>query len=269
MEVATLARMHPGRLCPAIGLGMPRWMAEMGLAPPSALEAVRGCVAALRGLLAGEEITRTDGPFTYDHIKLTHPLMTPVPIWMGVSGPAMLRLAGQIADGVVVSVMAGVDYVRWAHERLAEGASQAGRTPSDIGMNVYTFMSVDQDGERARAAVRQRLAQYLAARPDSPLTRAYGIADHVQRLAVGGPDQVERLMPAEWVEDLCVAGNPPECAAKINRLLDAGADAVTLYSCPVERAEEVIRLTGETVLPLIAARPSPSLPDLASRSTSA
>jgi alkanesulfonate monooxygenase SsuD/methylene tetrahydromethanopterin reductase-like flavin-dependent oxidoreductase (luciferase family) len=254
MEISTLTRMHPGRLVPAVGLGLPRWMAQMGLTPESSLGAVRAAVTNLRRLLAGEEVTSSDGPFSYDRIRLAHPLPDgPPPVWMGVSGPAMLRLAGEVADGVVISVMAGVDYIRWARERLAEGASRVGRDADEISMNVFAFMSVDDEPKRAKTAVRKSLAYYLAGRPDGPVPRAYGITEELQRLAAGGPGAVEQHMPEQWVDDLAVAGDPAECARKIARLLDAGADQVSIYACPVERAADVIRLTGTQVLPLTVA----------------
>ena len=33
MEIATLARVHPGRIRPGIGLGVPGWLGQMGLMP--------------------------------------------------------------------------------------------------------------------------------------------------------------------------------------------------------------------------------------------
>jgi 5,10-methylenetetrahydromethanopterin reductase len=252
MEISTLARMHPGRVIPAVGLGLPRWMAQMGLTPESSLAAVRAAVTNLRLLLSGQEVTTSDGPFSYDQIKLTHPLPDAhPPVWMGVSGPAMLRLAGEIADGVVISVMAGVHYIRWARERLAEGATRTGRDADAIAMNVFAFMSVDEDPARAKAAARHSLAYYLSGRPDGPVPGAYGITEELQRLAADGADAVEQRMPEQWVDDLAVAGDPDECAAKIKRLLDAGADQVSLYACPVERAADVIHMTGTKVLPLL------------------
>jgi 5,10-methylenetetrahydromethanopterin reductase len=254
MEVSTLARIHPGRLVCGVGLGLPRWVGQMGLTPPSALGAVRACVTTVRALLAGEEVSGEHGPFTFDGIRLAHPVPDAAPpLWMGVSGPNMLRLAGEVADGVIVSVMAGVDYIRWARERIAEGA--AGRPGVHHDMTVFTFMCVDdEDPRRARAAVRHRLAYYLAGRPDSPVTRAYGITEELQRLAQGGAAQVERDMPEAWVDDLAVSGDAAECAAKIDRLLDAGADTVALFPSPVDRAQDIVRAAGETVLPLLRTR---------------
>src|SRR5215210_2513018 len=50
MEIATLDRAFPGRLMPAVGLGVPGWLEQMGLKPRSALGAVRECVTAVRTL---------------------------------------------------------------------------------------------------------------------------------------------------------------------------------------------------------------------------
>src|SRR5919202_6603186 len=54
MEIATLARIHPGRLRPGIGLGVPSWVRQMRLMPRSRVGAMRECVSSLRRLLAGE-----------------------------------------------------------------------------------------------------------------------------------------------------------------------------------------------------------------------
>jgi alkanesulfonate monooxygenase SsuD/methylene tetrahydromethanopterin reductase-like flavin-dependent oxidoreductase (luciferase family) len=75
------------------------------------------------------------------------------------------------------------------------------------------------------------------------------IADELWEMAQGGPERILREMPDAWVEDLVVAGDPEECAAKIQRLLDAGADSVALFPMPVERAAEVVELTAAEVLP--------------------
>lgn len=256
MEIATLDRMFPGRVRPAIGLGMPKWMIQMGLNPPSSIAALRSCVTALRVLLAGEEHTADDGPYSFDRIRLEHPILGPVPpLLMGVSGPEMLRLAGEIADGVLVSVMAGVDYLNWARERIAEGAETAGVDPDTRGMTVYAFMSVCDDGDASRAAVRHRLAFYLAGRPDGPVVRAYGISDELKKLAAdGGAERVERDMPDQWVEDLAISGTPAECAAKIERLFDAGATEIGILPAPAAQATSIIEMAGEQVLPLLRDR---------------
>jgi len=128
MEVATTARAHPGRFLPGIGLGVPAWMRQMGLMPRSPLTAMRECVTGLRRLLRGEEVTENGEVFTFDGVRLVYPQTEPVPIHMGVLGPKMLQLSGEIADGSVLSVGAGVEYVTWARGQIDVGRERAGRT---------------------------------------------------------------------------------------------------------------------------------------------
>ncbi len=128
MEVSTLARMHPGRVRPGIGLGVPSWVRQMHLMPRSRVGAMRECVSALRRLLAGEELTEEGEYFSFNQVKLTYPPPDPVPVFMGIIGPKMLHLSGEIADGTIGSVMAGTRYLAWAREQIAAGQAATGRS---------------------------------------------------------------------------------------------------------------------------------------------
>lgn len=248
MEVATMSRMHPGRVWPGVGLGVPAWVHQMHLMPASQLAAMRECVTALRRLLDGEELNEQGATFGFTGVKLTHPAPAGVPVHMGVIGPKMLRLAGEIADGTVGSVLAGEAYIRWAREQIAEGQAAGGRTEHHR-FSAFVMYAVDRDAQAAKEALRGMMAFYLAAVPKSAMTDVYGVAEELAKIAQGGPEQVLREMPSEWLEDLVVAGDPDECAAKLRRLLDAGADSVVLFPMPVDRAAEVVELTAREVLP--------------------
>ena len=248
MECATLARLHPGRFWPGVGLGVPFWLQQMGLMPRSPLRAVRECVESLRRLLAGEELT-ADGLFTFDQVALTHLPEEELPIYLGMVGPKGLELSGRIADGTVLSVLAGVDYVRWARQRIVAGAAAADRGSDPHRVVTYVLYSVDADGRAAREAVREATAFYLAAMPDNALSEVYGIQPQLQELIAAG--DLARELPAAWVDDLAVAGDPDEAAAKIRALLDAGSDSVCLWLFPLDRGEEILELTAREVLPRI------------------
>jgi 5,10-methylenetetrahydromethanopterin reductase len=249
MEVSTLARMHPGRVRPGIGLGVPSWVRQMHLMPRSRVGAMRECVSALRRLLAGEELTEQGEYFSFNEVKLTYPPPDPVPVFMGIIGPKMLHLSGEIADGTIGSVMAGTRYLAWARERIAAGRAAAGRNGAAHPFAAFTMFSIDPDGERARAAIRPTMAFYLAADPVNAMTEVYEIAEKTGALAEDGPAAVEAGIEEAWLEDLVVAGNPDECTEKIQALLAAGADTVVLFPTPAERAEEMLRLAAAEVLP--------------------
>jgi alkanesulfonate monooxygenase SsuD/methylene tetrahydromethanopterin reductase-like flavin-dependent oxidoreductase (luciferase family) len=251
MELATLGRTSPGRLVPAIGLGLPDWLRQMGLYPRSPLGAMRDCVTSVRRLLAGEELNSDGGSFHFDRVRLSFP--SPMPLHMGIMGPRMLELSGEIADGTVLSVLASPSYVEWARARIAAGAQRAGRAEHHR-LSTFALFAVDEDGERAREQMRPFLALFLETVAKSTLVTGLGIGDELEELMAGGPGTVEREMPAAWMEELAVAGDPAECAAKIHRLLAAGADTVELFPAPPERATEFIALAAERVLPLVGTR---------------
>ena len=246
MEVATLARAHPGRFQIGIGHGLPSWVAQMGLTPRSALRALDECVGGVRRLLDGETVDEATGQFRFDSIALTHPPNGPVPILTGVLGPRSLELSGRIADGTVVSVLAGAAYLR----RLQE---YVGRTrPAGAArylLPTFALFSIDRDGAAARAAVRPMLAFYLAALgAQNPLTEPYGynaaIADMLSR---GGAELIEAEMPDAWIDELAVAGDPDEVGRRIQALGDAGATSVVLSPVDADHADAQLKLYADTV----------------------
>lgn len=248
MELASLGAAHPGRFVPGVGLGVPAWMRQMGLMPDSPLTAVRECVTMVKRLLAGETVTEAGSVFESHDVGLVYGAPTDLPVRMGVSGPRMLQLAGEVADGSILSVGAGTDYVRWARERTDEGRARAGRTDHHA-MTVFTIYAVDADGDRARAAARSTLAFYKAAGGRNALTEVAGISDQVeQMLARGGKEAVEAEMPDEWVDALTTAGTPTDVVAGIRALLEAGADSVALVPADPTRLEETIELTASEVI---------------------
>ena len=251
MEAATLARMHPGRVRLGVGLGVPDWLRQVGLYPRSPLTALREAVPLMRRLLAGETITVDGEFFSCREVGLTHVPPDPPPIYMGATGPKMLALSGEVADGTLVSVLAGTAYIRWLRERIATGEAARG-VGAAHRVVAFALYAVDRDANRAKAALRDLVAFYLAVDPKSALTDVYGITDELLDMVTRGADDapatVAREMPDCWLDDLVVAGDPDECAAKLRSLLDAGADSVCLFPVGDDPAD-TLGLTARDVLP--------------------
>lgn len=248
MEIATLDRAFPDRLMPAVGLGVPGWLAQMGVTPASALGAVRDCLTVLETLLAGGEAGST-GTFRADKIRLAHPPARRIPLQTGVSGPKMLQLSGELADGTLLSVLAGAGYIRWAREQIDKGRARSGTTRPPHRVTTFALCAVDDDSSVARANAREAVAFYLAAGGPNALTEAYGINDELRALLADGPERFARRMPDRWVDDLAVAGNPEECGRKIQALLDAGSDHVALFPTPAANAQRTLTALATHLLP--------------------
>jgi len=112
MEVATLARMFPGRFVPGVGHGVQEWMGQAGVRVASPLTLLREHTVALRRLLAGEEVTTSGRYVSLDAVRLDWPPVEPVPLWLGGVGPRSLALAGELGDGLILANALTPDDVR-------------------------------------------------------------------------------------------------------------------------------------------------------------
>ncbi|TYB46349.1 LLM class flavin-dependent oxidoreductase [Actinomadura chibensis] len=226
MELATLAGIYPGRLTAGVGVGVPDWLDQMGVRPAKPLTSIKDVVAALRTLFAGETLDLKDASFVAEGIRLEHPPARPPAVFAGVGGPKALSTAGRIADGAVLSVLAGDDYVRWAAERVATGAPAP-----DFGLVTYAFVSMDDDPAAARRRLRGLFGIYLLSGPRNPMTEAHGIAAEAERLAALPFEDAVARIPDAWLDELAVVGTPADCAARIEALAAAGSTSIAL--CPV------------------------------------
>src|SRR5262245_20081120 len=141
MEIAGLARLHPGRFVAALGHGVEPWMRQIDARPPDRLAALEEIVGAVRSLLAGETLS-VDGSYVHLHdVTLGHPPAEPPPILIGTTGPRGLAAAGRSADGILLAEGAVPEAVRWARAK-ARGSTTV----------VYSWLSLDDDRSAAAAA---------------------------------------------------------------------------------------------------------------------
>lgn len=125
MELATLARLYPGRLLPGIGHGVQDWMAQAGAKVASPMTLLREYAVALRALLAGEEVTVSGRYVKLDRVRLRYPPTEPLPLLMGGFGEKTLRLSAELADGVLLA-RGGAEAVGRMRGVLDETGSRAG-----------------------------------------------------------------------------------------------------------------------------------------------
>ncbi len=259
MEMATLSRMYPGRdvIC-GIGLGVPQWLRQMNVLPKSPLRAMRECVESVAALLQGEELNIHGEYFQFEHIKLAFPPHKKIPIYMGVVGPKLLALSGEICDGSFLSVDASPQYVSWAREQIDVGARRVGRNPNEHKVTTLALFAIDSDGRKARERIRYITAWWMAAMGANALTTAYRIEDQIRDMIARSGSTVDeqaetiaREMPESWLRELVIAGDPEECAQMIERFWDAGSDSVVLFPCPVTESEAVFRTAAKELLPLL------------------
>jgi alkanesulfonate monooxygenase SsuD/methylene tetrahydromethanopterin reductase-like flavin-dependent oxidoreductase (luciferase family) len=114
MEVATLARLFPGRFVPAAGHGVLDWMDQAGAQAASPMALLREWVTAVRALLHGQTVTVSGRYVRLREVALDWPPDAAAPLLVGARGPKTLALAGEVADGVVLDGGTTPDGVRRA-----------------------------------------------------------------------------------------------------------------------------------------------------------
>jgi alkanesulfonate monooxygenase SsuD/methylene tetrahydromethanopterin reductase-like flavin-dependent oxidoreductase (luciferase family) len=119
MEVATVARLYPGRFVPAAGHGVQSWMEQVGARAASPMTLLREWVVAVRALLHGETVTTFGSYVRLDGVGLDWPPTVVPPLLVGARGPRTLALAGEVADGVVLDAASSPDAVRGMVARTA------------------------------------------------------------------------------------------------------------------------------------------------------
>ncbi|MBQ1094484.1 LLM class flavin-dependent oxidoreductase [Streptomyces sp. B93] len=214
MEAAALHRMFPGRPVLVVGHGVQDWMGQVGARAGSPLTLLREQLDALRALLRGERVT-TEGRYVrLDGVALDWPPAQAPEVLAGATGPRTLRLAGEAADGTLLTSATSADGVGKARVLIDEGRASAGRTDAHRVV-VYVLAAT---GPGAEARLRAELA-------------AEGLAD---------------------VPELGVAGDAGAVAKAVRRYAEAGADTVILQPTADEPDPEgFVRFVAEDVRPLV------------------
>jgi 5,10-methylenetetrahydromethanopterin reductase len=253
MEIGALQELSGGRIVPGVGAGVGSWMRQMGFDYGSPLTVMREGVELTRRLLAGESVTVEGRLFNLSGVKLQFPTAA-TSVLLGAVGPKALRLGGEIADGIVLSVLAGPRYVRWACDRVDEGRQLSGRSQQKRLVVAYLFLALAETRVAARDLVRPIVAEYLSAGGINPLSREAGIPDalmaELNSEYMRGRVPVERISD-EMVDEVAAAGPAEHCARWIADLASAGADVVALMPISGDEVPQAVRRIGEQVLPLL------------------
>ncbi len=236
----TLDDLAPNRIICGIGAWWDPLAKNVGIERKKPLKAMRETIEVMKKLLAMERVT-FHGEFHHvDGIELdvVHGSREPrhVPIMIGATGDAMMELAGEIADGVVLNYCVPPEYNLEALKHLEVGLKKSGRKVDDIDRPQLVVCSVDQDHHRAVQAAKELLTQYLAQQPH--IAKASGTPEEtVKKIQsiLGWPATKEQIheamhfVPDDLIERITASGTPDEVRKKVNEYRRNGATCPILY----------------------------------------
>ena len=142
-------------------------------------------------MLAGETVDYDGHSFQTRDLSLKFPTRNDIPIVLAADGPHMLRLAGEVADGVMIAHCVSPKILAEKLAYVHEGRSRAGQR--DLRVVARLDACLGRDREAALHQVKRRLAWYLWFRyPTIPYLEQHGLTlppELDRRFREAGPAQ--------------------------------------------------------------------------------
>ena len=267
MSAGTLSELTGGRFVLGIGSGgayRPRARQALGLPRLSALSMMRDYLVTTRALLAGEEVDYEGPVVTLKEVRLGIDPPPRTPVYLGALGPEMLRLSGELSDGVALN-WCTPEQIAWSRERIAEGAARASRAPAEVRVAEYIRICVDDDEVVARRAFARSVMGYaLGDRVPTERERALGYRAHFERMGFtealaeldgmrgrgASSDEVADAFPSELLRRVGYYG-PAAGAAEAFRGLAEGLDTAIVRVVAARPGVDSVRSVMDACRPAL------------------
>jgi alkanesulfonate monooxygenase SsuD/methylene tetrahydromethanopterin reductase-like flavin-dependent oxidoreductase (luciferase family) len=215
--VATLDQPSGGRAVLGLGTGhAPALTAGHGARFARPLARMREYVTLIKAILRGDS-ELPPAPLTgVRHFRLETAGRADLPVYVAALGPRMCRLAGAVADGVLLN-WATPSYVAEALAQVRAGAERRGRDPATIDVACYVRVAVGAD-DLTRHALAHELARYIHMPFYRALFDGSGFAAHTGAVAAAYAEDADRaahLVPDAMLEALTVAGDARAVRARL------------------------------------------------------
>lgn len=230
-SAASMADAAPGRFVLGIGTSSNVIVEEWnGIAFDRPYQRVRDTVTFLRAALAGEKVTEEYDTFSVSGFRLGTVSEHQPPIMVAALRQQMLRLAGRIADGVIINWL-GPDDVTKVVKVVRDAASGQQRE-----VVARLFVIVTEDRDAALATARRAIAAYL----NVPVYRAFhewlgrtdAMANHWLRWEAGDRRGALEEIPEAVVDDLVISGSIEHCRAQVSKYFRNGVTTAVLSLLP-------------------------------------
>ena len=248
MCAAGAAAVSNGRFMLGLGVGNRHAVeTSQGIPYSRPMTRLRETITIVRRLLQGEEVNRQGQVFNLAKASLGGAAPSgKVPIYIAALGPRMLEMAGEMADGVLLS-WTGPSSLKSAIQKVHQAAAKAGRDPSQVKIAGYVRTSVARDQAAARSSLRDQIARYTHNPYYRSFFRLSGFQlemDEAEQALERGDDAgaVGAISP-RMEKELGIIGSPAECREMLGEIQSLGLQQLVVAPLPVGDPRECYRET--------------------------
>ncbi|TXT54129.1 MAG: hypothetical protein BAJATHORv1_90078 [Candidatus Thorarchaeota archaeon] len=221
----TLNELNEGKFILGIGIGGIQDLKKKGISLEKPVSALEDAIETLRSLWRGEIVTIKNAYFHLDGFKLRMKKLEEVPIFLGVRGPQMLKLAGEYADGVILSGPRG--YLRDAIKSVNQSAQKNNRSPPYKVVWLATIpTSQTEDNKLAKRVV----SLIIADTPESVTDKLDIDRDRIEKIRQAveknGAEAGVSLITAEILDTFAISGTPDHMIDQYEDLWKMGVNEV-------------------------------------------
>ena len=253
----TLHRLSRGRFMPGIGRGIAPLQQAFGI-PPITTAQMEDFVGLMRRLWHGELIVNHEGPAgSWPLLHLDATFDEDIPMSLVAFGPESLALGGRAFDAVILHTFFTEETLQRAIGVVKRSAEMAGRDPDTVAVwSCLATVDDDIDDELRLRKTVGRLATYLQGYGDllvatnrwDPGVLARFRADAIVSSVPGAIDvlasadqlaHIATLLPDEWLAP-SATGSAQQCALRIRKELELGADRVIMHGATPTELEQVL-----------------------------
>lgn len=228
--------------------------ADVGATPP---EVLKEYVESMRLLLTGDKVSYHGKFINFDRVGLGwKPIRADVPIYIPATATVGLRLAGEVADGVVLNAVCSPEYTVNALKTIKDSAAKAGRDFSKFEVAQIINCSVEDDHKKALDAVRWEVATKLdpvqisfIAGPKMRVGEPYIKKEDIPRFekahAQGGMEGLIRAIPDSYVEGMTASGTPDEVKQRVERYREVGVQIPLLRPAAAHQTQRLLDLFAQ------------------------
>ncbi|MFX1263339.1 MAG: LLM class flavin-dependent oxidoreductase [Promethearchaeota archaeon] len=225
----TLQNTAEGRFVFGTGIGGIQDLNNMGIIVKKPVAELRKAVKTLRRLWAGESVTIESELMKLDNYSLGLKRAVEIPVFLGVRGPQMLKLVGEVADGAILS--GPIDYLKDAVKRIDSSAKNSGREGSDIEKVGWLPTIPTFKGGKEHLAKRV-VALVIADMPQPVLDLLDVDLERIDRLRVAvsksGPDAGIPHINQELIDMFAISGSKEHMVDRFELLAEIGLTEVVL-----------------------------------------